>query len=70
MKSIYPELALSGSKNEGARTDSVFIPISQVCTRGVTLAKTVKEIAINAPKKAKIASTKKYDFTKIAYNLV
>ena len=37
IKSIYPELGLSGRKNEGARTDSVFIPISQVCTRGVTL---------------------------------
>ena len=37
MQSIYPELALSGRKNEGSRTDSVFIPITQVCTRGVTL---------------------------------
>ena len=37
MESIYPELALCGSKNECARTDTVFFPISQVCTRGVTL---------------------------------
>ena len=34
IKSIYPELALYGSKNEGATTDTVFFPISQVCTRG------------------------------------
>ena len=39
---IFPELALSGSKNVGARTDSVFIPISQVCTRGVTLVTNIK----------------------------
>ena len=31
---MYPNLALSGSKNEGARTDSVFIPISQVYPLG------------------------------------
>ena len=37
IKSIYPELAISGRKNVGAMTDSVFIPISQVCTKGVTL---------------------------------
>ena len=37
MESIYPELALCGSKNECGRTDTVFSPISQVCTRGVTL---------------------------------
>ena len=34
---IYPELARYSSKNECARTDTVFFPISQVCTRGVTL---------------------------------
>ena len=39
IKSIYPELALDGRNNECARTDSVFFPISQVCTRGVTLIK-------------------------------
>ena len=36
-QSIYPELALSGSKNECARTAIVFFPISQVCSRGATL---------------------------------
>ena len=31
MESIYTELALYGSKNECARTDTVFLPISEVC---------------------------------------
>ena len=30
MESIYPELALCGSKNECARTETVFSPISEV----------------------------------------
>ena len=33
-KSMYPELALSGGKNECAVTDNVFFSISPVCTRG------------------------------------
>ena len=37
MESVYTDLALCGSKNECARTDTVFSPISQVCTRGLTL---------------------------------
>ena len=37
MKSMYPKLALYSSKSESAQTDTVFILISQVCTRGVTL---------------------------------
>ena len=37
IKSVYPELALSGSKNVCARTDIVFSPISKACTRGLTL---------------------------------
>ena len=37
IRSIYPELALFSSKHEGARTDIVFFPISEVCTRGFTL---------------------------------
>ena len=40
IKSIYPELALYGSKNECARTDTVLFPISQVCTRGETITYT------------------------------
>ena len=32
---IYPELALNGL--DGARTDTVFFLISQVCTSGLTL---------------------------------
>ena len=39
IKSIYLELALDGSNNKCARTDTVFLPISQVCTRGVTLSR-------------------------------
>ena len=41
IKSIYIELALNGRKNECAMTDTVFFPISQVCTRGVTLRVTL-----------------------------
>ena len=37
IKSWYSKLSLYSSKNECARTDTVFFPISQVCTRGVTL---------------------------------
>ena len=37
IRSIQPELALYGSNNRCARTDTVLLPISQVCTRGVTL---------------------------------
>ena len=41
MESIYTELALYGSKNEHARTDAVFLPISQVCNGMVSLVKSV-----------------------------
>ena len=37
MESICPEFALYDSKNECARTDTVFFHKSEVCTRGVTL---------------------------------
>ena len=37
MESIYTELALYGSKNECARTDNVFSPISEVCDGTVSL---------------------------------
>ena len=37
MDSIYTELALSGSKTECARTETVFIPISEVCDGTVSL---------------------------------
>ena len=36
MDSLNPEFALYEHNNECARTDTVFFPISQVCTRGVT----------------------------------
>ena len=37
MKSIYPKLALCGSKNVWARTDTVFFPISEVSDGTVSL---------------------------------
>ena len=45
MDSLSLEFALYGSKNKCARTDTVFFPISQVCTRGVTLTKLEKTVA-------------------------
>ena len=38
MESLRPEFAHYASKNKCARTDTAFFPISQVCTRGVTLS--------------------------------
>ena len=38
MESIYPELALSGSKNYCARTDTVFFLISEVSEGTVSLS--------------------------------
>ena len=37
MESIYTDLALYGSKNYCARTDTVFYPISKVCSGTVSL---------------------------------
>ena len=37
MESIYTELALYGSKNECARNDTVFLPVSEVCDGTVSL---------------------------------
>ena len=37
MESIYPKLALCGSKTECAKTDAVFFPISQVSEGTVSL---------------------------------
>ena len=37
MASIYTELALFGSKNEYARTETVFPPMSEVCDGMVSL---------------------------------
>ena len=39
MKSIYTELALYGITNVCARTDTVFLPISEVCDDTVSLFK-------------------------------
>ena len=37
MESICTDLALYGSKNECSRTDTVFLPISEVCNGTVSL---------------------------------
>ena len=37
MENIYTELALYGSTNECATTDTVFLPISEVCDGTVSL---------------------------------
>ena len=37
MESVYTKLALYGSKNECARTDNFFSPISEVCNGTVSL---------------------------------
>ena len=39
MESIYTELALYGSRNECARTDTVLLPISEVFDGTVSLKK-------------------------------
>ena len=39
MESMYTELALYSSKNGCARTDTVFLPISEVCNGTDSLAK-------------------------------
>ena len=36
-KSLNPKFALYGSKNKCARTDIIFFPLSEICTRVVTL---------------------------------
>ena len=41
MESIYTRLALYGSKNLCARTDTVFLPISEVCDGTVSLSPAV-----------------------------
>ena len=47
MESIYTELALYGSKNVCARTDTVFLPISEVCDGTVSLGKIPDRAAHN-----------------------
>ena len=47
MGSIHPEVALCGSKNEGARTDTVFLHLSQVSEGTVSLV--TDEIQVTNP---------------------
>ena len=46
MESMHTELSLYGSKNECGRTDTVFIPISQVCDGTVSLNKFINDKAV------------------------
>ena len=41
MESLYPKLALCGSKNLGARTDPVFFPTTEVSKGPVSLSQFV-----------------------------
>ena len=41
MESIYTELAFYGSKNKCARTDNVYVSITEVCDGMVSLIKCV-----------------------------
>ena len=43
MGNMYTKLALYGTKNEFARTDNVFIPISEVCNGTVSLVVFVRK---------------------------
>ena len=52
MESIYTELALYGSKNECAKTDTVFLPISEVCDG--TVSQTLMRIKYNFQDSGKI----------------
>ena len=44
MENIYPELALYGTKNECARIDTVFFPISEVSKGTVSLTSLVPKL--------------------------
>ena len=47
METIHPELALYGSKNVCARTNTVFFPISEVCDGTVSLTNIRHLLAYN-----------------------
>ena len=46
MESLYPELALCGTKNKCARTDTVFSPISEVSEGTVSLSQLIGHITV------------------------
>ena len=66
MESIYPELALCGSKNECARTDTVFCSISEVSKGTVSLKTFVLNCIISSKLTAivKLGTGRKVDFAK------
>ena len=47
MESIHTELAHYGSKNECARTDTDFLPISEICDGTVSLFRIFKMYSIS-----------------------
>ena len=49
MESIYTKLALYDSKNECARTDTVFLPISEVCDETASLVDQITKIQVGTP---------------------
>ena len=48
-ESICPEISLCGSKNKCARTDSVFLPLSEVSEGTVYLAELVVTVFVGHP---------------------
>ena len=44
MESVYTELSLNGSKNECAKSDTVFLPISEFCNGTVSLCSWLSNI--------------------------
>ena len=57
MESLNPEFALYGSRNKCARTDTVSFPISEVCTRRMTLKKNAISPFGDAREKKSIGAT-------------
>ena len=58
MKSIYPELALCGIKNQCARTDTVFLHISEVSEGTVSLSRLQTPLSFNSLTKTKSSFSK------------
>ena len=58
MECICTKLALHGSKNECPRTDTVFLPISEVCDDTVPLSATEKSRIRETPTLSTAADSK------------
>ena len=57
MESIYTDLALYDSKNLCARTDNVFLPISEVCNCTFSLNLTLELLAVYHPMGCKLGES-------------